>query len=71
MVRFPTFKAAEMEGSIPKNGTSCVTDNSGANNNFVHNYKEATTGSSGGGGTSTVMKLGLGIGLGVGIPVLI
>ena len=60
-----------MVGTLPANGSTCVTDNAGTNNVFVANYKETVSASSTGGGTSEAMKLGLGIGLGLGIPLLI
>jgi hypothetical protein len=60
-----------MLGSIPENGTSCITNNTGTNNLFIQNYEVPTSGSMGGSGDNTALKLGLGIGLGVGIPLLI
>jgi hypothetical protein len=59
-------------GSLPANGTSCVTNNNGTDNLFVQHYSAPSTGSgSGSGSDNTALKLGLGIGLGVGIPLLI
>lgn len=61
-----------MLGTVPTNGTTCVTDNTGANNIFQKYYTPpANATSSSSGRTSEALKLGLGIGLGLGIPILI
>lgn len=64
----PRVRRILISGTIPANGTTCVTDNSGKNNIFVENYSPPAGES---GGLSKGAKIGLGVGLGVGILLLI
>jgi hypothetical protein len=58
-------------GTLPANGSTCVTDHTGQNNAVYQSYQFFLQNQEPSSSSNSNMKLGLGLGLGLGFPILI